>query len=227
MTSIESAETLERPPTVRRASRETEVPTIAEAPAPVRMMGERGLLLTREDQERYILAGTVDAAGHAHGGRITVVSRATSKRFTFQIKPPSSGRRGDRCQKCVGGYLRGDSRYPCFACGSTGIVGSAPPERFFVSVLTGCDNTRDYTFIGQIVTSGSRRYDHGKRAHISPDAPSGKAATWYFSRVIGRGDVSSVEVWHDSTCGRCGRDLTDPDSISRGIGPDCWEKMGF
>jgi hypothetical protein len=27
-------------------------------------------------------------------------------------------------------------------------------------------------------------------------------------------------------CISCGRDLTDPDSVRRGIGPDCWKKLG-
>jgi Family of unknown function (DUF6011) len=28
-------------------------------------------------------------------------------------------------------------------------------------------------------------------------------------------------------CGRCGRRLTNPLSLERGIGPECWEKMGY
>jgi hypothetical protein len=29
------------------------------------------------------------------------------------------------------------------------------------------------------------------------------------------------------SCGCCGRELTDPESIERGIGPICWERGGF
>lgn len=32
----------------------------------------------------------------------------------------------------------------------------------------------------------------------------------------------SVEVKEEDTCGRCGRSLTDPTSIDRGIGPECF-----
>lgn len=35
-----------------------------------------------------------------------------------------------------------------------------------------------------------------------------------------------LEVRHEGKCGRCGRPLTHPDSIDRGIGPECWEILG-
>jgi hypothetical protein len=36
-----------------------------------------------------------------------------------------------------------------------------------------------------------------------------------------------AEVMHEGRCACCGRPLTVPESIERGIGPDCWEKMGL
>lgn len=35
----------------------------------------------------------------------------------------------------------------------------------------------------------------------------------------------SVRVLEESVCGRCGLPLTDPESIDRGVGPDCYGKM--
>jgi hypothetical protein len=32
---------------------------------------------------------------------------------------------------------------------------------------------------------------------------------------------------HAGRCGRCAKQLTDPPSIERGIGPECWKKMGL
>lgn len=32
---------------------------------------------------------------------------------------------------------------------------------------------------------------------------------------------SDLELYHEGRCGRCGRPLTNPDSINRGIGPEC------
>lgn len=33
-----------------------------------------------------------------------------------------------------------------------------------------------------------------------------------------------VEFWHEGQCGVCARKLTDPESIKRGIGPECAKK---
>lgn len=34
-----------------------------------------------------------------------------------------------------------------------------------------------------------------------------------------------VEVFHEGRCACCGRTLTDPVSIERGVGPDCYRKL--
>ncbi len=36
-----------------------------------------------------------------------------------------------------------------------------------------------------------------------------------------------LEVWHEGCCGKCGRKLTDAESIARGIGPECYGKMSW
>jgi hypothetical protein len=222
--------TAARPPKVRRARRlAAPAPPAAPLPAVIAAPVAPGMLPTRETQLGYILAGSVDAGGGAHGGRFTVVSRASGTRFTYRVKPPpGTGKAGAPCRKCEGvGFWRGNRRYPCFGCNGTGVSGgqSGEPERLFVSVLTGPDNTSDFVYLGQILRTPHNRWEHGRKSRIGPDAPSAKAAQWYLSRLFGTGDLADVEVWHDGTCGRCGRDLTDPLSVTRGIGPECWEKM--
>ena len=88
----------------------------------------------------------------------------------------------------------------------------------FVSVLNGPDNSSDFEFIGTIF--GGDRYRHGTRSRIAPDAPSAKAFEWSW-RNLGSPEI---EVWHSGECSRCGRELTDPESIARGLGPTCAEK---
>jgi hypothetical protein len=39
-------------------------------------------------------------------------------------------------------------------------------------------------------------------------------------------DKHDRRAWLGPTCGRCGRKLTVPVSIERGIGPVCWSPMG-
>jgi hypothetical protein len=45
--------------------------------------------------------------------------------------------------------------------------------------------------------------------------------------AIIQGDTPPPEgVWfsHFGKCSACGRKLTDPESVARGLGPDCWER---
>jgi hypothetical protein len=93
---------------------------------------------------------------------------------------------------------------------------------FFVSVLTGPDNETAYTFVGSLFPDGT--YRHGKRSTIAPDAPSARAAAWFFGLVLA-GNFAKLDaqcvVQHAGKCCRCGRKLTVPSSIETGIGPEC------
>lgn len=90
------------------------------------------------------------------------------------------------------------------------------PGSFFVSVLAGADNTADYTYIGNIW--------EGKRFWNKAKTPAAAAFEWGFAKLL-KGELpDTLEIWHDGTCGRCGRKLTTPESVAKGIGPVCDEK---
>ena len=36
-------------------------------------------------------------------------------------------------------------------------------------------------------------------------------------------EYDRIQIWHQGVCSHCGRVLTDPKSIERGIGPKCYE----
>lgn len=97
----------------------------------------------------------------------------------------------------------------------------------FVSVLTGSDNTSDYTFLGTVFNAyDSPKYYYGKRSTIGFDAQSAKTIAWFLGQLFNKKALpSSIEVWHAGKCGRCGRLLTDPQSIADGIGPICIDKI--
>jgi hypothetical protein len=62
-----------------------------------------------------------------------------------------------------------------------------------------------------IYTPGSREYD---------------VAVWACQAVIQMKFIpEGYKIEHAGKCGKCGRELTDPLSIERGIGPDCWETL--
>lgn len=95
------------------------------------------------------------------------------------------------------------------------------PSVWFVEALLGPE--RIPTYIGFIKMTG---FIHGgRKSRVSADAQCVKVFS-YVWRHLEKGDLDEcVEVWHEGKCGRCGRQLTDPESISLGIGPVCRGKM--
>jgi hypothetical protein len=95
----------------------------------------------------------------------------------------------------------------------------------FVSVLYGADNVEDYVFIGTIFDK--KEFRPGRRSAIQETDPRVRAWRWMWSRVrVDALAFEDIEVWHEGRCGRCGRMLTVPESIARGIGPECASKTG-
>ena len=91
---------------------------------------------------------------------------------------------------------------------------------YFISLLNGPDNENDFAYLGHI-RPAELQYSHGRKSKISAEAPSARAFA-YFWEGIRRGKIArDLEIWHEGRCGRCGRKLTTPESLSRGIGPEC------
>lgn len=140
---------------------------------------------------------TTDAAWTAmNAGRatITLVSVASGARYTYRVE-----------------------RFP-----------KGAPARFGASdrvvlLLTGPNNASDYTRVGHLRTGpGGAVFRPVKGARMHHDAPPLAAMTWAV-RVLQRGGTmpAGLEVYHDGTCARCRRILTTPESVSRGLGPEC------
>lgn len=53
------------------------------------------------------------------------------------------------------------------------------------------------------------------------ETPAAIAATWLLNRIVTGGDLSAVTLYHTGRCLKCGRELTDANSIELGIGPTC------
>lgn len=94
------------------------------------------------------------------------------------------------------------------------------PDRvnvFFCSVLNGSDNYINYKYFGVIENLAFRQT---ARSKIGSDATCVKAFVYTLRHLVS-GDLSEVEIYHEGKCCRCGRRLTTPESIERGIGPEC------
>jgi len=99
------------------------------------------------------------------------------------------------------------------------------PNLFFVAVLTGPDNTSNYTYIGTLrkeyAPGTSYSFKHGTKSKISPDAPSVKGFNWAWVQLKQNRIPDTLEIFHEGKCCRCNRKLTVPSSIESGVGPEC------
>lgn len=86
---------------------------------------------------------------------------------------------------------------------------------FFVSVLTNPDT---YTYIGTVING---QFKHGKKSKITKDAQSVRVFDYVFNKLVSNSLPNFIEVWHEGRCGKCGRNLTVPESIANGLGPEC------
>lgn len=103
--------------------------------------------------------------------------------------------------------------YRVRAANSHSSQGEAP---YFVAVLTGPDN---YEYLGCIYRRTN--YAHGRKSHISTEAPSAVAFGWVWRYLTSGRMHPDLAIYHEGRCGACGRRLTDPTSIETGLGPKC------
>jgi hypothetical protein len=96
----------------------------------------------------------------------------------------------------------------------------------FVSLMTGPDNTSSFVYIGHIF-SDQMVYWPGRKSKIAASAPGPTAFDWCWRQMIAGKLPDALEVWHESSCGRCGRKLTVPESVASGFGPECRGKVGL
>ncbi len=91
-------------------------------------------------------------------------------------------------------------------------------DLFFVSLMTGPDNTNSYSYMG-VIRRGT--YAQTAKSRVAPTAPSHLAFNWFWKNLGANQLPHSVEAWHEGRCGACNRKLTVPSSIEAGIGPEC------
>jgi hypothetical protein len=128
---------------------------------------------------------------------ITLVSERTGQRYTFKISAPKT-------------------------------PNPASPV-FFVSLLSGPDNTADYTYLGTLFGDGrdtATRFRLTRKSSMRPDSGPVRAFDYLITQLIFLGQMpAGVTIYHEGRCGRCGRRLTVPESITSGFGPECIQIM--
>ena len=91
---------------------------------------------------------------------------------------------------------------------------------YFVSVLSGPDNYSNYSYVG-VISSDKKTFKLTQKSKVSADAISYKAFNFFFLQLVAGKISNDLHVFHSGKCGRCGRKLTTPESISKGFGPEC------
>jgi hypothetical protein len=104
----------------------------------------------------------------------------------------------------------------------------------FVKLLTGPDNTSNYTYMG-IVDETHPTPDQTRltvrltaKSRYTDDSTPVKVLRWVLlhamtDRILPEG----YAVHHEGKCGCCGRKLTHPVSLTVGIGPECAKRLGL
>lgn len=98
---------------------------------------------------------------------------------------------------------------------------------FFMSLLTGPDNTSSFTYLGVLNQTG--RLCLTAKSKLTEDSLPVRVANFAIRCVWGtqkNGLPVGYQIRHEGKCGCCGRKLTTPESLDRGIGPECIKRFG-
>lgn len=97
-----------------------------------------------------------------------------------------------------------------------------PVRRWFVSLLNGPNNEADYVYIGLLdQRSGDIEFRQTSKSRVGANAPSVLGFVYAWRHLYADKMPPKLLIRHEGSCGRCGRKLTVPESLDRGIGPEC------
>lgn len=111
-----------------------------------------------------------------------------------------------------------------------------PTQAYFAKVLTGPDNSNDYMYLGQVIPptliDPNPRVKLTTRSTCREDSRSIKALRFSL-RAIWQVEAGTYTlppgytIKHADRCGKCGRPLTTPTSLSTGFGEECASQLGI
>jgi hypothetical protein len=94
---------------------------------------------------------------------------------------------------------------------------------FFVSVLRGPNNTDDYTYVGVVDKYDSNfSFRLTKGSKLTEETTCVQAFKVFINNLQKNYITPNMNFYHMGYCGRCGKALTTPLSVERGIGPVCF-----
>jgi len=96
---------------------------------------------------------------------------------------------------------------------------------FFANLLTGPDNENSFTYLGMVnPDTGDVKLTRASRYNETSEPVA--VLRWALSKAFGDKQIpDGYQIRHEGKCGCCGRTLTVPESLDRGIGPECWGRI--
>lgn len=128
---------------------------------------------------------------------------------------------GGKCKCRITNYKTGNSFEYEITLSKT--KNDSSNKLYFVKVR---DGGLGFIYVGYLKTSQNFtffEFSKGAKGCMTKDNMPIKALLYILSKAPNIPSCVSVE--HIGVCSRCGRKLTDADSISRGLGPECYTKM--
>lgn len=96
---------------------------------------------------------------------------------------------------------------------------------YFVSLLTGPDNERSYSYIG-IYNKEKTEFRLTSKSKMREESEPVQAFRFFLKCIQKNQIPNSLEIFHEGRCGRCNRKLTTPESVASGFGPECIQYVG-
>lgn len=106
-----------------------------------------------------------------------------------------------------------------------------PRDIYFVSLLVGPDNMMDYQYMG-ILDPATGHVRLTKGSLVTADSFVYRMVNWFLKSLWdtenpGREILDKgAAIDHSGRCARCARELTTPESLDTGYGPECAKKVG-
>ncbi len=95
----------------------------------------------------------------------------------------------------------------------------------FAMLLTGPCNETAYTYVG-VFNPADFSIRLTRNSKYTDDTTPVKVLRWALKHVVTDKLLpAGYTIHHEGKCGCCGRKLTVPESIKRGIGPECWSRI--
>jgi hypothetical protein len=93
---------------------------------------------------------------------------------------------------------------------------------FFAGLLTATDH---YEYLAVLDPTDTLRFT--ARSIVPAEHPAAKALAFTWRALCAGRIPDGLILRHEGRCGACGRELTHPESIDSGIGPDCRKRLSI